>query len=43
MLNIHSELLDTPDFFWDYVDLEKFYKLVVTYLDKDQRIEVLNK
>jgi len=43
LVNLHTALLDVPDIFWDYSELEKFYKIAKTYLDTDQRIEVLNK
>ncbi len=43
--NIHllSGLLDTPEFFWDFPELEKFYQMTNNYLDVAPRTIVLNK
>jgi len=40
---LNFNLLDTPEFFWSYPELEPTYKLVARYLDLDPRISVLNK
>jgi uncharacterized Rmd1/YagE family protein len=37
------ELLDEPEFFWEYPELSDFYKTTSNYLDIKTRIEVLNK
>lgn len=42
-INLHSESLDTPEFFWDYPELEPFYRRTSHYLDINKRVEVLNK
>ncbi|NDD58696.1 MAG: sporulation protein RMD1 [Chlamydiae bacterium] len=42
-INLHSEILDTPEFFWDYPELEPFYRRTAHYLDVSKRVEVLNK
>jgi uncharacterized Rmd1/YagE family protein len=42
-INLHSEILDTPEFFWDYPELEPFYRRTAHYLDVTKRVEVLNK
>lgn len=42
-VNLHSEILDTPDFFWKQEDIEKDYKMVMNYLEMSSRTEVLNK
>lgn len=42
-INIHSEILDTPEFFWNYPELEPFYRRTAHYLDLNKRVEVLNK
>jgi uncharacterized Rmd1/YagE family protein len=42
-INLHSETLDTPEFFWDYPELEPFYRKTAHYLDVSKRVEVLNK
>jgi len=41
-VNLHQELLDTPEFFWEQTDLEPYYNLVKHYLDRDRRVVVLN-
>jgi uncharacterized Rmd1/YagE family protein len=41
MLNFN--LLDTPEFFWSYPELEHEYNLVAKYLDIVSRVTVLNK
>lgn len=42
-INLHSEILDTPEFFWNYPELEPFYRRTAHYLDVTKRVEVLNK
>jgi len=42
-INLHSEILDTPEFFWNYPELEPFYRRTSHYLDTSKRVEVLNK
>lgn len=42
-INLHSEILDTPEFFWDYPELEPYYRRTAHYLDVNKRVEVLNK
>ncbi len=42
-VNLHSEILDTPEFFWNYPELEPFYRKTAHYLDAGKRVEVLNK
>jgi len=42
-INLHSEILDTPEFFWDYPELEPFYRRTAHYLDVSKRAEILNK
>lgn len=41
-INLHQELLDTPEFFWDHAELEPIYKLTAHYLDRERRVNVLN-
>jgi len=44
-VNLHTEILDTPDFFWNEKE-EKFeqdYKMVLGYLEMSGRTEILNK
>lgn len=42
-INLHSEVLDVPEFFWNYPELEPFYRRAAHYLDVTKRVEVLNK
>lgn len=41
-INLHQELLDTPEFFWEHAELEPYYALVAHYLDRERRVNVLN-
>lgn len=41
-INLHQELLDTPEFFWEYSELEPIYKITAHYLDRERRVNVLN-
>jgi uncharacterized Rmd1/YagE family protein len=42
-INLHSEILDTPEFFWNHPELEPFYRRTAHYLDITKRVELLNK
>jgi len=41
-INLHADVLDTPEFFWEYPELEPLYMMVANYLDIETRVEVLN-
>lgn len=41
-LNLHSDILDTPDYFWEEDRYEVDYARVVKYLEMETRVEVLN-
>lgn len=41
-INVHVDILDTPEFFWEYPDLEPYYKMITNYLDVSARVQVLN-
>lgn len=41
-INLHMDVLDTPEFFWEYPELEPLYMLTANYLDIRTRVEVLN-
>jgi uncharacterized Rmd1/YagE family protein len=41
-INLHQELLDTPDFFWEYSDLEAMYEQIAHYMDIERRVNILN-
>ncbi len=42
-MNLHYDLLDTPEFFWEYPEYESQYEKLIKYLDIKSRVEVLNK
>lgn len=42
-INLHTEVLDTPEFFWDHPELESFFRRTSHYLDVSKRAEALNK
>jgi uncharacterized Rmd1/YagE family protein len=42
-INLHVDVLDTPEFFWEYPELEPLYKMTSNYLDVTTRVEILNK
>ncbi len=41
-INLHFDVLDTPEFFWEYPELEPLYAMIANYLDIKRRVEVLN-
>lgn len=42
-INLHSEILDTPEFFWDHAELETYYRKTIFYLDVTKRVDLLNR
>ena len=42
-INLNYDLLDTPEFFWEYPEVENIYQKTVKYLDVKPRIEILDK
>lgn len=42
-ITLHFSLLDTPEFFGEYPELEENYYLLLKYLDFQQRIDILEK
>ena len=42
-ITLNFNLLDTPEFFWDYPELENYYQGLVKYLDLRPRIDIINK
>jgi len=40
---LNYDLLDTPEFFWEYPEFQGIYNTMINYLEVNQRIEVLNK
>ena len=43
LLNLHYDLLDEPEFFWDNPEFVEYYEKTKKYLDLDERIQNLNK
>lgn len=41
-ISLHFNLLDTPEFFWDYPEVESYYLSLYKYLDVKPRIDILN-
>lgn len=42
-INLKSDILDIPDFFWEFTELEHYYHRVAKYFNVAQRTDVLNK
>lgn len=42
-INLYSDILDTPDFFWEHPELEPLYRLVSQDLEVTSRLNLLNK
>lgn len=42
-INLHTEILDTPEFFWEHPELEPYYRRTSHYLDVSKRVEILNR
>jgi uncharacterized Rmd1/YagE family protein len=42
-INLHSDILDTPELFWEHADLEPIYRKMAHYLDISKRVELLNR
>jgi uncharacterized Rmd1/YagE family protein len=40
---VNFDLLDTPDFFWEYPEYEEFYAITAKYLEINPRTDVLSK
>lgn len=41
-ITLHVDVLDIPEFFWEYPELEPLYGMIANYLDIETRVEVLN-
>ena len=41
-ISLNFNLLDVPEFFWDYPELENVYQTIAKYLDLIPRVELLN-
>lgn len=42
-IHLNFDLLDTPEFFWEYPELQDIYITTANYLEVTQRIDILNK
>jgi len=42
-INLHTDLLDTPEFFWKRPKYEYFYEIAATYLDLKTRLDIVNR
>jgi uncharacterized Rmd1/YagE family protein len=42
-INLHFDVLDVPEYFWEHSDLEPLYTIIATHLDLETRVEVLNR
>ena len=42
-VNLHSEILNKPDYFWKEKEVEPIYRNTMSYLQMENRIEILNK
>lgn len=41
-INLHFDVLDVPEYFWEHPDLEPTYTLMVNHLELETRVELLN-
>jgi uncharacterized Rmd1/YagE family protein len=41
-INLHSDILDVPEFFWEHAEVEPLYVMIANHLDLETRLEVLN-
>lgn len=42
-VNLHSDILYAPDFFWRRPKYEYYYNMVIQFMDMEKRINILNK
>jgi uncharacterized Rmd1/YagE family protein len=42
-VNLYSDILDTPEFFWEQEQYQAFYHRIYSYLEIGKRVAVLNK
>jgi len=42
-VNLHTDVLDVPDWFWENSQIEPLYETTRRYLDINKRVDVLNK
>lgn len=42
-INLHSDILDIPELFWEHADVEPFYRKMAHYLDVNKRVDLQNR
>jgi uncharacterized Rmd1/YagE family protein len=42
-INLHTDLLDTPEFFWKRPRYEPYYEMSINYLDIRTRLDIVNR
>jgi uncharacterized Rmd1/YagE family protein len=42
-INLHTDILDTPEFFWRRPKFEPYYMMAAEYMDIQTRLDILNK
>jgi uncharacterized Rmd1/YagE family protein len=42
-INLHFNLLEKPDFFWEYSEFEKSYLTTFRFLEIESRVDIMNK
>ncbi|AIL65165.1 hypothetical protein NOVO_03910 [Rickettsiales bacterium Ac37b] len=42
-INLHSDILDTPEFFWRRSRYETYYNIASQYMDIETRLDILNR
>lgn len=42
-INLHTDILDTPEFFWRRPRYEPYYEMVSEYMDLSTRLDILNR
>lgn len=43
MINLESDILGTPEFFWHHDEFDPVYRRMCDYMEQDDRLEILNK
>ncbi|GAM28589.1 hypothetical protein SAMD00019534_117650 [Acytostelium subglobosum LB1] len=41
-LNLHSDIIDTPEHFWEHTEGEGIYKIVRSHCEIDKRVRIMN-
>jgi len=41
-VNLNSDFLDVPEYFWEHPNLESYYEITAQFLDVDSRVTALN-